>query len=308
MISDLAPLISVIIPCYNQGWAISEAIESVKNCKYSNLEIIVVNDGSTDIETQIKINSFPSDIKVLHQSNLGVGAARNHGISKAKGEFIISLDADNKLHPNMINSGLKILTANPEVGMVYGNAIYFGEKTGDWKNKPVDYKEFLISNHIDNCAIYRKEMWLSVGGYDESIIGSTLEDWSFWILSLNQGWQFRYVPEIHFYYRSYHNSKSKRFARDQLWRSNVYIQFIPLKIKALECFQTQKKLKKGEVSEIKTFILAQAAYHFWKLRRFKDSISKLKESFSAGIPFSDLMKIWISLILKRMKTRKLVEN
>ncbi|MGL5195420.1 MAG: glycosyltransferase family A protein, partial [Chroococcales cyanobacterium] len=115
--------VSVIIPCYNQGEFVLEAIASVESCQDPVYEILIVNDGSTSPVTQ-KVLTYleKKGYQVIHQSNQGLAAARNTGIKKAQGRYILPLDADNKIKPDYITEAVAILDEHPEVGVVYGNA------------------------------------------------------------------------------------------------------------------------------------------------------------------------------------------
>ena len=120
-------LVSVIIPCFNQGCFINDAVKSVLNSSYQNIEIIIVNDGSTDFLTNEVLKGFNDErIKVINQTNQGVCAARNNGINEANGEFILPLDADDKIAPLYIEKAVKVLHENPKIGIVYCDAESFG--------------------------------------------------------------------------------------------------------------------------------------------------------------------------------------
>jgi len=115
---DARPLVSVIIPCFNQGRFLQEAIASVQKQTYPDIEIIVVDDGSTD-NTRTVASSI-ADVKYFYQSNAGLSAARNYGISHCKGAFLVFLDADDILYPEAIASNLKLLLQNPSWAFVSG--------------------------------------------------------------------------------------------------------------------------------------------------------------------------------------------
>jgi glycosyltransferase involved in cell wall biosynthesis len=109
--------VSVIIPCYNQGHFLAEAIQSVLDQDYPSKEIIVVNDGSTD-ETRLVAARFDKFITYIEQPNLGAASARNAGIRRAKGEYIAFLDADDVCLPGRLSLEADILEQQPEVGLV----------------------------------------------------------------------------------------------------------------------------------------------------------------------------------------------
>jgi glycosyltransferase involved in cell wall biosynthesis len=119
-------LISVIIPCYNNGNYLSKAIESVLEQTYTNFEIIVIDDGSTDNTKEIAQNF--NEVKYVFQINQGPSAARNTGIDQSKGKYLVFLDADDWLLPNALMINLNLLQASPELAFVSGGYNLFFEK------------------------------------------------------------------------------------------------------------------------------------------------------------------------------------
>jgi len=113
------PLVSIVIPCWNGESYLAEAIASAISQTYEAIEIIVVDDGSTDRSCEVA-RGFP-DIEVLSQKNAGVSAARNAGLERSKGEFILFLDADDRLHPEAVRSHLAAFGKSAAIGMVYGS-------------------------------------------------------------------------------------------------------------------------------------------------------------------------------------------
>ncbi len=202
------PEISVIIPCFNSGDFLIEAIESVKHPDKSLLEIIVVNDGSTDLLTLRLLNSMENKgYKIIHQENRGPAAARNTAIRHSKGEFLIFLDSDNKIKSEYIDKCLAILKVNSKVGVVYGNPSFIGEINRDlFKPTKFDLRKLLRQNYIDMCSVVRKRAWESVGGLDENRLLIGHEDWEFWINLASKGWDFFYLNEVLYEYRVRKNS------------------------------------------------------------------------------------------------------
>ncbi|MCI5167028.1 MAG: glycosyltransferase family 2 protein, partial [Candidatus Electrothrix sp. GM3_4] len=117
------PRVSVVIPCYNQGSFIDETIHSVLAQTWQYFEIIVVNDGSTDPFTvnHLQQLNFPKT-RVLHTENQGLSSARNNGIREAQGEYILPLDADDRIGPTYLEQAIRLLDADPELGIVYCKA------------------------------------------------------------------------------------------------------------------------------------------------------------------------------------------
>lgn len=200
--------VSIIIPCYNQGQYIEDAIQSVLGSTYKNVEIIIINDGSTE---QLDILNTFSDpkIKIIHQNNQGVCAARNNGIKEATGEYILPLDADDKIYPTYIEKAIKTFKDNPKIGIVYCRAEYFGLVNGEWELPEYKFPNCLWENGIFNSAIYRKADWEKVGGYKTQLKEGN-EDWEFWLSLIENGVDIHKIPEILFSYRSAENHMSNK--------------------------------------------------------------------------------------------------
>jgi glycosyltransferase involved in cell wall biosynthesis len=210
-----APIVSVVIPCFNHGEFLPEAVASIAAIERNDVELVVVDDGSTDKRTRQEINALTGQgIKVVLQENKGVAAARNAGVVVASGEYILPLDADNRLRPGYIEHGIRILDANPQVGVVYGDAEYIGARSGRWYIGPFDRDRLLQCNQIDACAMYRRSVWEQNNGYDGTMPVQGFEDWDFWLSALEKGWLFAYVAEILFDYRVAKESMLTRGQRE----------------------------------------------------------------------------------------------
>jgi glycosyltransferase involved in cell wall biosynthesis len=140
-------------------------------------------------------------IKVIRQENKGLAAARNAGILASKGEYLFPLDADDRLRSGWIDRGIGTLDAEPQVGVVYGDAQFFGSRTDLWQVGPFDSDQLLDSNFIPCSGLYRRVVWEQNGGYDGTMPVQGYEDWDFWVGALERGWQFAYIPEVFFDYR-----------------------------------------------------------------------------------------------------------
>lgn len=208
------PLVSVIIPCYNMAQYLPEAVESILNQTYQNIEIVIVNDGSTDDTKQVIKELMQESDRVLglYKPNGGLGSARNYGIKQAKGELILPLDADDKFEVTFIEKAVKQFSSDRRLKVVYCNAAYFGAKSGVWKLQDFDYNNMLLSNMIFSCAMFRRVDYDGVGGYNESIL---YEDWEFWLRLLKDDAKVFKIPETLFFYRQHErgslmNGLSKR--------------------------------------------------------------------------------------------------
>ena len=216
------PVISIVIPCYNSGEFLPAALESVRSYPGPEpYEVVVVDDGSTDARTQeVLLQAAAQGCQVIYQQNKGPAAARNMGIAHARGEYILFLDSDNKIRPDYIRRGVAVLRQQPEVGVVYGKASFFGEVAAPrFAGQPFDFYQLLKENYIDMCSVIRRRMWEELGGLDEVRLLMGHEDWEFWIRAAGAGWQFQYVDEILFDYRIRSNSLITEAVRPEAYRT-----------------------------------------------------------------------------------------
>ncbi len=205
-------LISIIVPCYNQGIYLKETIQSALASSYRPIEILLINDGSTDNSLQLaqELEAQHPEVRVLDQANGGVTKARNTGIAAAQGEYILPVDGDDLIAATYIEQGLAILSSRPEVKVVYCQAEKFTETTRKpWKLKNFSLQQLAKDNMIFVSALFRKTDALAVGGFSEDMqLGR--EDWEFWIKLLKNGGEVVQLPLVGFYYRLTPNSKRKK--------------------------------------------------------------------------------------------------
>lgn len=197
----MTPLLSIIIPCYNHGHYIQDAIESIQSYNGDiQYEVIIVNDGS-DSEVTMKILEELKEkgFKIYDQINKGLAEARNIGISLAKGKYVIPLDADNKIRHDMITEGIAALKKDEKIDIVYGDVQYFGEQTHVFRPGKFSFRKLLIENYIDACILMKKAAWERLGGYDKDL--NPYEDWDLNIRAAALGCKFYYIPKILFDYR-----------------------------------------------------------------------------------------------------------
>jgi len=204
------PRISVVIPCFNHGEFLPEAVSSVISMHRDDVELIVVDDGSTDERTRKETAALTAQgIHVIRQENKGLSSARNTAVRASRGEYIFPLDADDRIRPGCLDHAIRILGADPKVSVVYGDVEFFGMRTGHWTSGPFDPHRLLRSNYIAASALFRRAVWEQNGGYDERMLDG-FEDWEFWISALEHGWKFVYVPEALFDYRQANESMLTR--------------------------------------------------------------------------------------------------
>ena len=168
-----AALVTVVIPCYNQAHFLGEAIESILSQSYPNFEILVVDDGSTDDTSEVATR-YPR-VRCIRQENRGLAGARNTGIGHARGEYLVFLDADDRLLPEALEAGVRELEAHPECAFVSGHCRWItgdGSPLTGWQQHRVEgdpYTELLRGCPIFVPAVmYRCSIFESVGGFDTS--------------------------------------------------------------------------------------------------------------------------------------------
>lgn len=194
--------ISVVMPCFNHGEFLAEAVASITNVKGDDIELVVVDDGSTDERTRWEIDRLCTlGIKVIRQENKGLAAARNAAVKASRGEYLFPLDADDRMRSGWIDRGIGILDSQPQVGVLYGDAQLFGVRTDVWKTGTFDADRLLERNYICCSALYRRVVWEQNGGYDGTMPVQGYEDWDFWVGAWEHGWEFAYLPEPFFDYR-----------------------------------------------------------------------------------------------------------
>lgn len=211
------PLVSVIIPCFNYGKYIGQTIQSVLDQTWQNLEIIVVDGGSTDgetIETLHKIN-HPKITIFFREGRHLVGSNRNYGIDRALGKYVSCLDADDIIEPTYIEKALFYLEAF-HVDVVCSWVEKFGAISELWKTSAGDFDTLTqVANTIATNALFRKEAWKNVSGYHDYDPGQNQlpEDWEFWVRLSGHGYRFSVIPEPLLKYRVHDGSLSSQIIK-----------------------------------------------------------------------------------------------
>jgi glycosyltransferase involved in cell wall biosynthesis len=258
------PLVSVIIPCYNDGHYLDDAVNSARRQTFEDIEIIIVNDGSTDKATITKLESFNDPlITVLHKENGHLSSARNHGIRHAKGDIIVTLDADDKFEKTFIEKGVDILRQHENVGAVTCYLKSFGLKKYKWKPLGGDIINFLYRQESCASAMFRKSCWESVGGYDERMKRG-YEDWEFWIRITAKGWRVEVVKEFLLNYRV---TEKSMFLTEAEPRRQEIVNYIMEKHRELYWQQLKEAVIDRKIIDLRnpesTMVLLKNLY--WKL-------------------------------------------
>jgi glycosyltransferase involved in cell wall biosynthesis len=209
-----SPVVSVVVPCYNAGRTLAETLESAMAQTFASIEVVVVDDGSTDPDTLRALGEVPPGVRVVRQENRGLPGARNAGIRESTGVFILPLDADDLIEPEYVEQAVAVLQAEPAVGIVYCHADVFGEDAGAWDLPEYSLDRLLIENCIFSCAMFRRADWEAVGGYNEAM-RTGREDHDFWLRLAGLGREVRRLPGRYFHYRVTSGSMNSSYTREQ---------------------------------------------------------------------------------------------
>ncbi len=215
--------VSVIIPCFNHGEYLAEAVQSALDQTCPPFEVIVVDDGSNETGTLSVLEDMSqSGINVIRTQNNGLAAARNNGIKVAQGDYILPLDADDRIAPGYLEKASSLLDKNPEVGIAYGRVELFEERSGVWEKPSFSEQLLLFENMIVACAMFRRKDWEAVGGYSKCMTFGW-EDWDFWLSLIERGLVAACLPEVMFYYRIREKTMTTRMTFSQKLRMAMFI-------------------------------------------------------------------------------------
>lgn len=206
--------VSVIVPCYKQAEYLSETLDSVFTQTYQNWECVIVNDGSPDNTEEIAKKYLVKDrrFKYVSQENKGLSSARNTGIANSEGEYILPLDADDKIGSTYLEKAVARFEEVPETKLVYCKAELFGEENGIWDLPPYDYENIIWNNCIFCSALFRRRDFVNIGGYKENMVHG-YEDWDLWLTLLQKEDVVYRIEELLFYYRVKEVSMSTKLTR-----------------------------------------------------------------------------------------------
>ena len=211
------PRVSVVVPCFNLGRYLPDAIASVHRQTFHDFEILVVDDGSTDVETVEALAALErGGTRVVRSANRGLSAARNLGIKEAHGELITCLDADDLFDPGWLDAGVSRLDADPTLAFVSHWLEAFGDEEGAWTPGRSDLAALLDQNVFNGAALFRRQLVDAVGGFDETMRDGC-EDWEFWIRVMERGYRGATIPAPLYRYRRRPDSMSRAMTASDTW-------------------------------------------------------------------------------------------
>jgi len=201
--------VTIIIPCYNQGHYLAEALQSIAVANMELIDVLIVNDGSTNDETKSILNKLHQEgFTIINQENQGLGAARNAGIMASNTDYILPLDADNKIISSFKAVAFKKELDAGEFPRSIKTLCKGVLQTGILKPGKFNLQRLMLGNYIDACAMIRRSAICQVGLYDKMRIMG-YEDWDLWLKLAFNGYEFYYLNELGFEYRVRKDSMMK---------------------------------------------------------------------------------------------------
>lgn len=197
------PRVAVVVPCFNDGVFVRDAIGSVQ--EREPVELVVVNDGSTDPGTIETLSRLASEgVRVKHQPNGGLSAARMAGVSETSARYVFPLDSDDKIEPGCLSALADALDANDSIAFAYGHLEFTGNRVGGRKAQAWDPFTLLYANRWGTNCLYRRDALLAVGGWSFRDI---YEDWDLLLAFAEHGYRGAPVDQLVLHYRRHSNAR-----------------------------------------------------------------------------------------------------
>jgi glycosyltransferase involved in cell wall biosynthesis len=200
MTTSTVPTISVVVPCYNGGRFLDQLTASLARQTFRDFEVVIVDDGSPELDTQAKLAALGPAIRVIrHPVNRRMSAARNTGFEAARAELVLVLDCDDQIEPTYMEECLAALqSAPPDVGFAFTHLRLVGANQGI-ERRYFSAFDIMFKNVIGYTMLVRKSAWLKAGKYDETMVDG-YEDWEFDIRLVHAGYRGIEIPKPLFLY------------------------------------------------------------------------------------------------------------
>lgn len=209
--------LSIVVPFYNAGVFLKRTLNTIKKQGPINYELIVVDDGSDSANKDLLMLYYDQIDLLVIQENRGQASARNAGIRKAKGEYILNWDADDYFEPGFSARAIKILKENPTIKLVTSYALRTADGVSSELIKPAGgcYQNFLFENAALGSAMFRKKDWQEIVGYDEANELRGYEDWDFYLRLLFPKGEAFIIPEQLFTYHRHAESTTSKILSER---------------------------------------------------------------------------------------------
>ena len=195
---------TVVIPCFNHGRYLGEAVASVLEQEGGEPAIVVVDDGSTEPETESALAALPDSVEVIRQENAGPAAARNAGFRRAETPYVLPLDADDRLPADALSDLQAILDSDPRAGYAYGVMRFFEDWSGEVRFPDYDPYRLLYRPIVGWLGLVRRAAWEEIGGFDPELQG--FEDWDFTLGAIEHNWHGHRLDRVVLEYRKHGRS------------------------------------------------------------------------------------------------------
>jgi glycosyltransferase involved in cell wall biosynthesis len=235
------PLFTVVVPAFNSARTVGATVASALAQTVSEIEVIVVDDGSTDATPDVVRRIEDPRVRLVSQANRGLAAARNAGIAVAQGQYVALLDSDDLYLPNYLALSLEALESTPNIGFTYSDGYVFDAATGKVRKRtamarlkppvppPTDPSEFLLDllrrNFILAWTTIPRTVLDAVGGFDDA--RSSAEDYELWLRILLHGYRAAWIPGQHVLYRRHPGQMIKSLATMTSQLAKVYESLDP---------------------------------------------------------------------------------
>ncbi|HEX3707072.1 MAG TPA: glycosyltransferase family A protein [Mycobacteriales bacterium] len=221
--------VAVVMPCYNYGHYVREALASIAAQSLRPTEVIVIDDGSTDnsltvLEGARNELSDSLPIRIVSQTNRGVALVLNRGVQETRSPYVMFVSADDVARPHLLAKLHDALEATPSAGYAYPKMCLFGDESGVYLSYPFSAGRLIFDhNYVPGAAMVRREAFIVTGGFRELVAH---EDWDLWLTFLAHGWPGVFVPEVLYEWRRHqtarnHQSRStRRSLRLAIWSAH----------------------------------------------------------------------------------------
>ncbi len=215
-------LVTAVIPTFNYAHYIESAIDSVLAQTYPNIELIVVDDGSTDHTAEI-VRDYGRRLRYIYQENGGIGAARNTGVRAANGDYLAFLDADDHWEPEKTEWQLAVLQQQPSLDIVYGHArqYYSSDVSEGYRQRKTFAREVLPAT-LASAMLIRREAFARVGPFDDRAFGLSVVDQHWFLQIKSAGLDYQILNQV-VYHRRLHETNCSVLHAEQKKRAQLAI-------------------------------------------------------------------------------------